>query len=262
MQNRIEQTLDSREVAEMIGKEHKNLVRDIRRYISQFGELKIEPSDFFRESTYQTEQNKELPCYRITKKGCEFIAHKLTGTKGTAFTARYINRFHEMKNIIADQTTDQEPEIPWFIRKVNGRYIVLERDFISITGVDIREHKAFYREEYFLGGCDFNGFGTKESYKPGEFKEKYGFDYGDEDYLMYLYLSGVKIALMILANDRKIQMKQGAYEMISDGINAVRPIKKAEIATKKPEKVVVKGKGQNGLPVQINIVVGTQTSTV
>lgn len=101
MQNQIEQTLDSREVAEMIGKEHKNLVRDIRRYISQFGELKIEPSDFFRESTYQTEQNKEMPCYRITKKGCEFIAHKLTGTKGTAFTARYINKFHEMETTLA-----------------------------------------------------------------------------------------------------------------------------------------------------------------
>ena len=108
MNNQIEQTLDSREVAEMIGKEHKNLVRDIRRYISQFGELKIEPSDFFRKSTYQTEQNKEMPCYRITKKGCEFIAHKLTGTKGTAFTARYINRFHEMEDVILNKAAVQQ----------------------------------------------------------------------------------------------------------------------------------------------------------
>ena len=33
-------------------------------------------------------KGKKRPCYNITKKGCEFIAHKLTGTKGTAFTAR------------------------------------------------------------------------------------------------------------------------------------------------------------------------------
>lgn len=33
MQN-MEQTLDSREVAEMIRKEHKNLIRDIKRYIT------------------------------------------------------------------------------------------------------------------------------------------------------------------------------------------------------------------------------------
>lgn len=38
-----------------------------------------------------------MPCFMVTKKGCEFIAHKLTGQKGTEFTARYINRFHEME---------------------------------------------------------------------------------------------------------------------------------------------------------------------
>ncbi len=37
----IEQTLDSREVAEMVGKEHSKLLRDIRRYIGQLGEAKI-----------------------------------------------------------------------------------------------------------------------------------------------------------------------------------------------------------------------------
>lgn len=108
MEKQIEQTLDSREVAEMVEKEHKNLVRDIRRYIVQLGQSKIEPSSFFTESTYRNSQNKIMPCYRITKKGCEFIAHKLTGTKGTAFTARYINRFHEMEDIItADRAAVQ-----------------------------------------------------------------------------------------------------------------------------------------------------------
>ena len=98
MQKQIEQTLDSREVAEMVGKEHKNLMRDVRSYADELGQLKIEPSDFFKENTYQNSQNKTMPCYDITKKGCEFIAHKLTGIKGTEFTARYINRFHEMES--------------------------------------------------------------------------------------------------------------------------------------------------------------------
>lgn len=40
----------------------------------------------------------------VTKKGCEFIAHKLTGQKGTEFTARYINRFHEMEGALETQT--------------------------------------------------------------------------------------------------------------------------------------------------------------
>lgn len=102
MQKQIEQTLDSREVAEMVGKEHKNLMRDVRSYVDELGQLKIEPSDFFKENTYQNSQNKTMPCYDITKKGCEFIAHKLTGIKGTEFTARYINRFHDMEETIRE----------------------------------------------------------------------------------------------------------------------------------------------------------------
>lgn len=102
--NELEQKyIDSREVAEMVGKEHKELLRDIRRYCEQLGESKIALTDFFTESTYKTEQNKTMPCYLVTKKGCEFIAHKLTGIKGTEFTAKYINRFHEMEDKIQYQ---------------------------------------------------------------------------------------------------------------------------------------------------------------
>lgn len=98
----LEQKLDSREVAEMVGKAHDKLLRDIRNYIEQLSLAKIGESDFFIESTYKNERGKEYPCYLVTKKGCEFIAHKLTGVKGTEFTAKYINRFHEMEGIIQD----------------------------------------------------------------------------------------------------------------------------------------------------------------
>lgn len=99
--NKLQQKLDSREVAEMVGKEHKNIIRDIRGYLEEFSQLNFEPSDFFHESTYKR-RGKEYPCYLITKEGCEFIAHKLTGVKGTEFTAKYIKRFHEMEDIIKE----------------------------------------------------------------------------------------------------------------------------------------------------------------
>nr|DAV18899.1 MAG TPA: antirepressor protein [Bacteriophage sp.] len=92
--------IDSREVAEMVGKEHSKLLRDIRSYTEQLGQANFGQSDFFTESTYINSQNKKMPCYQVTKKGCEFIAHKLTGVKGTEFTAKYINRFHEMEDAI------------------------------------------------------------------------------------------------------------------------------------------------------------------
>nr|DAN54013.1 MAG TPA: regulatory protein [Caudoviricetes sp.] len=90
-------TLDSREVAKMIGKEHKHLLRDITRYSNYFIETKIGLNDFFQENQYVDTIGRKLKCYKITRKGCEFLAHKLTGRKGSIFTALYINRFHEME---------------------------------------------------------------------------------------------------------------------------------------------------------------------
>lgn len=93
-------TLTSMEVAQMVGKQHKELLRDMRKYSEQLAESKIALGDFFTESTYLDANNQSRPCFMVTKKGCEFIAHKLTGRKGTEFTARYINRFHEMESQI------------------------------------------------------------------------------------------------------------------------------------------------------------------
>lgn len=109
MQKQIEQTLTSLEVAEMINKNHADLMRDIRRYTKQLAQSKIAFGDFFQESIYKDVNNQERPCYKITKKGCEFVAHKLTGIKGTEFTAKYINRFHDMEEIL-EGITEQETE--------------------------------------------------------------------------------------------------------------------------------------------------------
>lgn len=104
--------LDSREVAQMTGKRHDHLIRDIAGYIKilsenappKFGESskehKIAPSDFFIPSTYINSQNKEQPCYLLTKKGCDMVANKMTGEKGVLFTAAYVTAFEAMREHI------------------------------------------------------------------------------------------------------------------------------------------------------------------
>lgn len=129
--NQIEQTLDSREVAEMVRKDHNKLLRDIREYCNQLSMSKIGQSDFFEESTYKTERGKEYPCYRVTKKGCEFIAHKLTGIKGTEFTANYINRFHDMENQIINPLEGISPELQAVI-VVDKRVTQVEQKVSSV----------------------------------------------------------------------------------------------------------------------------------
>lgn len=110
MQNEIARTaITSMEVAQMVDKKHADLLKDIRRYVGQLAEGKISSGDFFSENTYLDTNNQSRPCFLVTKKGCEFIAHKMTGQKGTEFTARYINRFHEMEN---EQKNPSTTEIP------------------------------------------------------------------------------------------------------------------------------------------------------
>ena len=65
--NVLEKTITSLEVAEMVDKDHNNVMKDIRRIIDQLGEVKSYQS-YFIESTYLNSQNKEFPCYLLSKK--------------------------------------------------------------------------------------------------------------------------------------------------------------------------------------------------
>lgn len=109
-----EYTISSLEVAEMVEKRHTDLLRDIRRYCNQFNESNIASVEFFAENIYLDAKGQKRPCYDVTKKGCEFIAHKLTGKKGTIFTARYINRFHDMEDMISQNKAIEVDQFPEF----------------------------------------------------------------------------------------------------------------------------------------------------
>ncbi|MHC1681345.1 MAG: Rha family transcriptional regulator [Clostridiaceae bacterium] len=94
---------DSREVAEMVEKNHADLLRSIKGYVSILTESKFALSDFFIESTYQDSTGRTLLCYLLTKKGCDMVANKMTGEKGVLFTATYVTKFEEMENHIKEQ---------------------------------------------------------------------------------------------------------------------------------------------------------------
>ena len=94
-------TVDSREVAEWTGKRHDHLLRDIQGYCEILTTApNLGVSDFFVESEYQDSTGRTLPCYLLTKKGCDMVANKMTGEKGVKFSATYINRFYEMEQFL------------------------------------------------------------------------------------------------------------------------------------------------------------------
>ena len=146
-------TLDSREVAVMLEKEHNHLLRDISVYAKYLTETKIGLSDFFQESTYKDITGRTLKKYQITKKGCEFLAHKQTGRKGSSFTASYINRFHEMEAQLSkkplQQTLIEEPYKPTLIYW-KGVPVLTKLDVAMILNVDASSIQNYIRRPWFM----------------------------------------------------------------------------------------------------------------
>ena len=108
MNNKLQQTISSREVAEMMETRHDNLMSKIEKHtaiLEKVTDLKIKVSDLWQLSSYQDSTGRTLKEYQVTKKGCEFLAHKTTGEKGDLFTIRYMNKFEEMEKALKELNT-------------------------------------------------------------------------------------------------------------------------------------------------------------
>uniref|UniRef100_UPI00164356BB Rha family transcriptional regulator n=2 Tax=Bacillus TaxID=1386 RepID=UPI00164356BB len=84
--------VDSREVAEMVGKRHTDLLRSIDGYVTILLNAKLRSVEFFLESTYQDSTGRSLKHFYLTRKGCDMVANKMTGEKGVLFTAAYVTQ--------------------------------------------------------------------------------------------------------------------------------------------------------------------------
>ena len=93
--------VDSLFVASAFEKNHKEVLRDIRRIIAEDSGL----SDEFRQrnfapSYYHNKQNKKQPCYYLTRDGFTMLVMSYTGAKAMKFKEMYIKRCSEMEQFI------------------------------------------------------------------------------------------------------------------------------------------------------------------
>ena len=109
------EVVDSREVAIMTGKQHTHLMRDIKGYaevLSNSTESNFGLSDFFIYSSYTDSTGRTLPCFLLTKKGCDMVANKMTGEKGVLFTAAYVTAFEKMRKAVSQpQFSSLSPQL-------------------------------------------------------------------------------------------------------------------------------------------------------
>ncbi len=78
-------------IAEVFEKRHDHILRDIKSLdcSKEFRLLN------FGESYYTNSQNREMPCYAITKDGFSFLVMGFTGKKAAEFKEKYIKAFND-----------------------------------------------------------------------------------------------------------------------------------------------------------------------
>lgn len=222
---------DSREVAVMVEKNHKELLRNIRSYEKHLAESNFALSDFFIKSEYQDSTGRTLPCYLCTKKGCDMIANKMTGKKGVIFTAKYIEAFEKMKEFIEKgerynhQVSFKEQveciEVVADMLKVNDASKIL-----MLEGL----YKSYSLPTEFLPKYEHNG--SRELRSATELLKKYALGISAAKFNSYMIDAGfleIKTRKSTKDKNKERQFKALTAKGLKYGENVVSPQNQREV---------------------------------
>ena len=98
---------NSKLVAEVFEKEHKNVMQSIRKLMDGTAQNSA-VHQMFSESTYLNEQNKEQPMFIMNQDGFTLLAMGFNGKKAMEFKLKYIEAFNAMKR----QIEQSKPSVP------------------------------------------------------------------------------------------------------------------------------------------------------
>ncbi|AFQ18157.1 Rha family transcriptional regulator [Bacillus thuringiensis] len=137
---------DSLTIASMFGKEHNNVLKDVRKQIDyagqEFGQVN------FHQSTYINTQNKRMPKYDLTEEAFALVAMSYNTKEAVQMKIKFIEEFKRMKQHIQNQ--QQLPKDPMSILKLT--FDVLEDQKQEIQDIksdvkDLRENAPLYAIE-------------------------------------------------------------------------------------------------------------------
>ena len=133
-------------IAEVFGKLHKNVIRDIRNLDCppEFNRLNFEPAD------YIDEKGESRSMYNITKDGMVYLVMGFTGHQAARFKVAYIEAFNALEAqaratspAVRQALLDSNPA--WAIIDRCARGELLNRDLAKVLGcgeTTVRRHKS------------------------------------------------------------------------------------------------------------------------
>ncbi|MEK4712289.1 Rha family transcriptional regulator [Sporosarcina sp. FSL K6-5500] len=129
--------MTSLDIAEIVGKKHYNVMRDIRIEIENLGEEVGQL--IFEESTYMNSQNKQQPCYTFGKDGAMQLALKYDAM--TRF--KVIKRIEELEsyNKPMSQLEIMQMQVNQLVEQDKRITVVEEKqdNIVSILSMDVKD---------------------------------------------------------------------------------------------------------------------------
>lgn len=139
----------SLKIAEVFGKEHQHILRDIRELID--GVSKIGDTPMFEETTYIHPQNKQqYPMFLMNRDGFTLLAMGFTGDKALRFKMAYINAFNEMEKALKAM----QPKLPQTYKEALKELIIQveENERLQIENKDMKPKAEYFDEIVDRGG--------------------------------------------------------------------------------------------------------------
>jgi Rha family phage regulatory protein len=133
----------SLKIAEVFGKEHQHILRDIRELID--GVSKIGDTPMFEETTYIHPQNKQqYPMFLMNRDGFALLAMGFTGDKALRFKMAYINAFNEMEKALKAM----QPKLPQTYKEALKELIIQveENERLQIENKDMKPKAEYFDE--------------------------------------------------------------------------------------------------------------------
>lgn len=94
-------------VAEKFGKNHRDVLETIRELLRTAENSAL--LNWFQESTYLSQQNKELPLFIMNRDGFTLLVMGFTGKKALDFKLEYIEAFNKMEKSLLQQSQYHVP---------------------------------------------------------------------------------------------------------------------------------------------------------
>ena len=111
----------SKRIAEVFGKEHKNVIKAINKLVGDMNDAKDLGGLTFEPTSYVDTQGRDKKQYIMNRDGFMLLAMGFTGPKALKFKLQYIQAFNEMEAKLRAQEVQKKVEALMSARRVDDK---------------------------------------------------------------------------------------------------------------------------------------------